>query len=350
MQALDTLLNSPYLAGLLALPNLANLAADARNELLAAEDALTDAEARALAASSSTPQSGAASQSLTLSAKWTASAPSAIPHFNLPAPMRALMLSALSAQIPALLCGAAGTGKTESVQVVAHELRRPMLIVACAAVRDPSEWFGSPTMHDGRIAWQDSALVAALSTPHAIVLLDEVNRSSIAAQNGILSLLDGQRGIEFPARAGRIAIHPTVSFAATINEGIEYSGTQALDAALASRFTRIETDYMTAKEEAEIVRLRFPSITAAEAKHLAAIAEMTRSQSWTAQEFASISTRAVLLCARLIASMRANNCDDVLLAIRSSFVLAMPSDGMGGASARTQLAAYIAARGIAVSL
>lgn len=294
---LDSLLASPTVAPLIsAVPALATLAAEARRELAAA----VAAAARPAPSAGTASPAGAA----IIPAEWTPTIPSTDPAYAMPPAMLRAICAALAGGGAARFTGPAGTGKTEAAAVAAAHLRRPLFTVDAAGVRDPSEWIGCATLSGGRVAWQDSQMVAALNTPGAIILIDEANRSATAAQNGLLAMMDSRRALAIPQRAEPVRVAEGVSFVLTTNEGAEYAGTSPLDLALVDRCTVVEFGYLDTAAEANTLAARFPSIPSRFLSALVEIATSTRCDNWrTETNAAAISTRALILTARQYAAL-----------------------------------------------
>jgi MoxR-like ATPase len=266
-----------------------------------------------------------------------------VSDYSAPADFLTTLRVCAEQNIPTMLMGPAGTGKTEAVQCVAALLNRPMVKVDCGAVRDAADWFGTPTSIGGRIGWQDSILASALQTEGCIILLDEINRSHSAAQNGLLGALDGTRRVSFPSRAEPVMVAENVMVFASANIGLAFSSTGALDLALLDRFTAVETDYLTPTAEAALIRERVAKFKKDDAETLAEIAAHTRTTNWGALGGRAISTRRLLTVARLWQSFTQRGASPAL-AVRT-LVTAQPDDNYGGNgnnTPRRQLAAHIA--------
>ena len=337
--ALDSLISSPILSGLISgVPAVAELAAAARKELAAAR---TDA-ARAKADAARASAGGTAPEPyepIRYSA-WTPSPITTDPNYQLPAGMLATMRAAMRSALPLLMTGPRGTGKTEAAAIAAAVEGRPLYIVDCGPVRDASEWFGGQTLHGGRVAWQDSELVAALTTPNALILLDEVNRAATEAQNALLPLMDSRRAIRFPQRAERVALADGVSFVLTANIGTSYAGTGALDAALVDRCARVQTEYMPSNNESANLRTRFPKLPEAVADALAELAAVTRTEQWAESTGTdAISTRSLIMAARMYENLRAIGEDETTARALAVRALLTQYPESGTESPRNQLSA-----------
>jgi hypothetical protein len=195
-----------------------------------------------------------------------------------------------------LVIGPAGTGKTESVLALAALNGMEVAgIVSCGGIEGPSDLYGQTTPDEtAPHGWRRmpsalwTALDAARSNPERryFVLLDEVNRmGTLAAQNAVLSMLDGTEALANPATGESIPLPPNLFVAATANIGIAYSGTVRMDAALMSRWwTNLVFGYLPENVEQAIAK----SITdnAEQSRYLARAASELR-KAHGADEFRS---------------------------------------------------------------
>ena len=339
---LETLLSHPTIGAMIGVDqSIAKAAVAARAERADATKAL----AIALTANH-TRGSGQTSPSATsttgaapiIRAPWHPMHPVEDGNYTAPADFLTTLTVHARANRAVLLTGPAGTGKTEAVALIASRLGRPMIKIDCSPVRDASDWWGSPTIVDGRIAWQDSALVTAIETDGAIILLDEINRASRYALNGLLGALDGTRTVCFPARSEPVRVAEVMIFA-TANVGMQFQGTGAIDAALRDRFTTVPTDYLTVEEEIALL-IKKCEVTHAHAHAIASIAAFTRSAEFGRVQGLAISTRKSILTAEMIQAYISANASPAL-AIRS-LVTHQPDESMGSLQTpRSVLAAHI---------
>lgn len=156
-----------------------------------------------------------------------------------------------------LLKGPHGAGKTEMAMQFAARTGRPILVMDCANLREPRDWFGFRTVEDGQIAWHTSMFVRVLRAGNAVILLDEINRNSPAVSNVLNPLLDA-RGATFLEELGEtIRVGPNTVFFATMNEGAMYTGTHTMDAALRDRWPRVvEVTYLPRDLEVSLLMTR----------------------------------------------------------------------------------------------
>lgn len=155
------------------------------------------------------------------------------------------------------LVGPHGCGKTELAMWYAAEYKKSMLIMDCPNIREPRDWFGYRTLHDGRTGWKRSQFDKAMSEGGNVILLDELPRAIPMILNTLFPLLDRRRFTYIEERGSRLQVGPGTVIFCSMNEGYQYTGNMAVDAALSDRFTRrLEVDYLKPSEEAKVLRTR----------------------------------------------------------------------------------------------
>jgi MoxR-like ATPase len=195
--------------------------------------------------------------------------------------------------------GPSGCGKTSLGQWIAQETNRPLLIMDCAVVREPRDWFGFRTVKDGAVLWQDTEFVRAIEAGNYVVVLDELNRASSSVLNGLFPLLDHRRRAWIEERQRAVTVGANTMFIATTNTGSRYVGAGPLDAALDERFTRvIEMSYLNRQDELALLTRRVPTLDTKWAEALCEIAAKTRQSSSNVR---ALSTRRVLAAAHDLA-------------------------------------------------
>lgn len=176
------------------------------------------------------------------------------------------------------LIGPTGCGKTSIGQWLAQETQRPSLIMDCAVVREPRDWFGYRTIVNSQIQWVDSAFVRLVESGNAIIILDELNRAPSAVLNGLFGLLDHRREAHVEERGRPVRVGPGTIFMATTNVGAKYIGASPIDSAIRNRFSRvIEVSYLDRTEESALL-VRRCHITPDQADALAEVAISTRTR------------------------------------------------------------------------
>lgn len=157
-----------------------------------------------------------------------------------------------------LILGPTGSGKTQLVKWVADALGRRLSVFNLGATQDPrGALIGNTHFEEGvGTKFHQSPFIQAIQRPNEIILLDELSRANPEAFNILMTALDdGQRYIRLDEdiESPVIKIHPTVTFVATANVGVEYSSTRVIDRALKDRFVPIQMEYLTEEQEKELL-------------------------------------------------------------------------------------------------
>ena len=157
--------------------------------------------------------------------------------------------------VSTILVGPTGLGKTEIVINIAKVMDVPVTVFDMGTMTDPI--MGLVGTHvievkDGKTfsEFKKSRFSEVIQKP-GIVLLDEVNRASAAANNLLFPCLDFRRELPMEYAFGDttpIKVHPQCVFFATANIGSQYTGTHKIDKALMDRFMIISIDELTSSQ------------------------------------------------------------------------------------------------------
>jgi len=152
-----------------------------------------------------------------------------------------------------LTTGTQGCGKSTLVRQFAHIYQRPMATFQVGLLLESGQLFGQQRLKGGETYYQEFLFPKAIRTPGCVVHLEEINRSETPhALNELFSVLSEDRSIWID-ELGFVEVAPQVIFFATMNEGDEFTGTEALDAALKDRFYRIHLEYLPHDVEKEVL-------------------------------------------------------------------------------------------------
>lgn len=155
-------------------------------------------------------------------------------------------------QIPVLLNGASGVGKTSIVREVAEDLKLPLIDVRLSTEL-PENVGGIPVKsEDGKYFMKlfNKALAPAFDSG-AVLFFDELNRSSMWVRNAVMSAF-------FERTLGGRELHPSTFVIGAINRGSNYKDTEKLDWAMIARFAIINVG--TRMEEAlEYLKGKYPT-------------------------------------------------------------------------------------------
>jgi MoxR-like ATPase len=121
--------------------------------------------------------------------------------------------------------------------------------------------------------------------------------------NVLFSCLDDRRNLNIEIALGKgereISVNPEVTFIATANVGVEYSGTNSMDRALVNRFFPLELGCIPAKEEMDVLMNR-TGIGKDSAELIVKIANNIRSLCSKQEIGVSLSIRETLMVAGLV--------------------------------------------------
>lgn len=236
------------------------------------------------------------------------------PHFVIDnrtkAFLRAVARISKTRQVNVGLRGPTGCGKTSLVEWYAAAVKAPAYFVLdMATLREPKDLFGfkditvDPMTGAQTITWHKSGFLHAISTPGAVILLDEATRIHPSVANNLMPLLDHRRQTYLDDLGEIVTVAERVVFFLTANIGIEYSGTWKWDAALENRLEfQLEVDYLPIEQEAEVVEAK-TGIDPDIAKRLAEVAHAVREGTKDDRNPIShaISTRQLIAAGHLVA-------------------------------------------------
>lgn len=139
--------------------------------------------------------------------------------------------------------GPAGGGKSIGAKWVAVQLGWSVVKIDCGLVEDSGKGFlVEQGTANGTLTETPSRFAKAVATADTVIILDEVARAPMTAQNGLLPLYDSGMAAEFSLTTGeeiRIERHPQTVTIMARNEGREYVGSGSIDAALLNRAEKI---------------------------------------------------------------------------------------------------------------
>lgn len=239
-----------------------------------------------------------------------------------------------------LLIGPTGSGKTEIVSHLAKAMEKQMFIQDMGTVQDAqSALLGVHRLNkEGHSAFEFAPFVNNIQAG-GVMLLDELNRSPLAANNILFPCLDKRRYLPVDIACEdcdrQIAVNPDTVFFATANLGSEYSGTQSIDRALLDRFFPVELGYPQEKDEVNVLKLR----TGVDEKAATAIVRVSNEirKQYKEQELSTpVSVRHTLQAASLIAD--GFEVDKALLAT----IMPLFEDGIG-VSERSKVLSIVSA-------
>ena len=164
-----------------------------------------------------------------------------------------------------MMTGPAGCGKTLAAKALTKGLKRPDFYFNLGATQDARATLIGNTHFDSKKGtfFSESAFVKAISTPNAVILLDELSRAHPDAWNILMTVLDqGQRYLRLDEAIDSpiVNVAEGVTFIATANIGGEYTSTRVIDRAIMDRFTTIEMDVLNDEQEFGLLKYMYPAV------------------------------------------------------------------------------------------
>jgi len=185
----------------------------------------------------------------------------------------ALFEAAYARQIPVLLKGPTGCGKTRFMHYMAWRLERPLITVSCHDDLTAADLVGRYLITGNETVWIDGPLAHAVRCG-GICYLDEVVEARKDTTVVIHPLADDRRCLPIEKRGEVLHAPKEFLLAMSYNPGYQ-SVLKDLKQSTRQRFIAIEFDYPHAALEATIV-MRETGLDADRAGKLVSLAEMTR--------------------------------------------------------------------------
>lgn len=201
--------------------------------------------------------------------------------------------------LPVLISGETGTGKTTAVRTLAGKAKKPYRRVNLNGGTTADELIGRILLNKEGTFWQDGILTEALRKGYWIVI-DEINAAGADVLFTLHSLLDDDKMIVLAENGGEIVRpHEEFRLFATMNPSGDYAGTKEMSKALVSRFPLVLTaSYPSEGEEVDIVCER-TKLDRHIAQSLVKIANDTRDAHKAGKMEFPFSTRDVLHVAKI---------------------------------------------------
>ncbi len=233
-----------------------------------------------------------------LSARQLAGTPEGVPHYIPQAQECALFEHAWRCQLPLLIKGPTGCGKTRFVEHMAARLGRPLITVSCHDDLSAADLVGRHLIGQGNTVWQDGPLARAVREG-AICYLDEVVEARKDTTVVMHPLADDRRVLPIERTGELLIAPPEFMLVVSYNPGYQ-NLLKALKPSTRQRFVALSFDYPAEAVEREIVRSE-SGIHEDVAQGLVRLAQaLRRVTDHDLEETAS--TRLLVMAARLMAS------------------------------------------------
>ena len=209
-----------------------------------------------------------------------------------------------------LITGPSGCGKSSLGRILADISNKPFYAFNFGDTMNPSAKILGDTKYDSERGtfFKPSRFVSALQNDKgAFIMLDEVTRDRTGdLANILMPVLDGQKylALDESDDADTVQINDGAFFYATANIGREYLGAaHDLDRAWKDRFTGgiYELEYLPADKEAELLKIRVPTISDVDAERITDFASRVRNLYKSEELNTAVSTRMCLSTAEYVA-------------------------------------------------
>jgi nitric oxide reductase NorQ protein len=220
-------------------------------------------------------------------------------------------------QLPVLLKGPTGCGKTRFMEHMAWRLGRPLITVSCHDDLTASDLVGRFLIRGGETVWVDGPLARAVRAG-GICYLDEIVEARKDTTVVIHPLADDRRVLPMEKLGELLEATEEFCMAISYNPGYQ-SVLKDLKQSTRQRFVALEFDYPAAQLESRII-VTETGIDAAMAAQLVKFAQMTRNLKGSGLEEGA-STRLLVHAAKLMKSGVSP-----VVACRSSIAQALTDD------------------------
>lgn len=225
------------------------------------------------------------------------------PQFYLPAGNALERITwAVGQNLPVLLIGETGVGKTLSVRHLAHVTKNGFRRVNLNGMTTVDEFVGKLMINEKGTYWVNGILIEAMEAGDWL-LIDEINACLPEIAFCLHSLLDDDRMIVLSEYDGRIVRpHPDFRVFASMNphENRRYGGTKPLNEALLDRFpVTIQMDYLPFDIEVEVTMEQSGNSDKALVERMVRVANDVREAVKNEKIFSSFSTRRLIDWARM---------------------------------------------------
>ena len=185
----------------------------------------------------------------------------------------AIARAAYQNELPLLLKGPTGCGKTRFMQYLAWDLKRPLVTISCHDDLSTSDLVGRYLIKNGEAIWTDGPLTSAVRAG-AICYLDEIVEARKDTTVVIHPLADDRRELPIEKTGELLTAPAEFMLAISYNPGYQ-SVLKDLKQSTRQRFVAMEFTYPAPKLEAEIVACE-SGIDRQTAESLVKLARMTR--------------------------------------------------------------------------
>lgn len=161
--------------------------------------------------------------------------------------------SAIEANLPVLLVGETGVGKTTIIKELAKNKKQKLIRISINEQVGREDLIGKYLLVEGSTKWVDGPLLTAIKKGEWIVL-DEINSARPEVLFTLHAILDDEKAIILNDKENeKVVCHKNFRLFCTMNPPT-YRGVKSLNQALTSRFVIVSIDVMPQEKEFNILQ------------------------------------------------------------------------------------------------
>jgi nitric oxide reductase NorQ protein len=209
---------------------------------------------------------------------------------------KVVFTTAFSQNLPLLLKGPTGCGKSRFVEAMAQEIDRPIITVSCNDETSSTDLLGRYLIKGGETVWQDGPVTKAVRTG-AILYLDEIAEAREDVITVLHALSDHRRELHIDRINETLKATDDFMMVVSFNPGYQQS-LKEMKPSTRQRFVSLAFDYPPKDIELQIISTE-SDLEIKECKKLIVLAEKIRNLTELGLA-ETISTRLLISAAKLI--------------------------------------------------
>lgn len=178
-------------------------------------------------------------------------------------------------QLPLLLKGPTGCGKSQFIEFMAKKINRPLIKVSCHEDTNAADLIGRFLIQNGETIWQDGPVSRAIKT-NALLYLDEFAEAREDVVVALHPLTDHRREIYIDKINSILRANSEFMLIASYNPGYQ-KGLKEIKPSTKQRFVVVAMNYLSMEKEKDLL-IQLTNVDAKHAQLLAQLAHKIRSK------------------------------------------------------------------------
>ncbi|WP_409479060.1 CbbQ/NirQ/NorQ/GpvN family protein [Pseudobdellovibrio sp. HCB154] len=162
-----------------------------------------------------------------------------------------IFTTCFATQLPLLIKGPTGCGKSQLVEYMAKKLNRPLIKVSCNEDTNAADLLGRYLLKSGETVWQDGPVTQALRTS-SILYLDELAEAREDVIVALHPLTDHRREVHIDKINETVKATNDFMVVASYNPGYQ-KGIKELKPSTKQRFVCLSMDYLNVHDETRLI-------------------------------------------------------------------------------------------------